>query len=102
MHALNAQIPYRSLFPDFVFVFVFDFVFAPVAGVAVMASVQVLSRSLVAVVTARVACRLACAVAWLRIDPAIAFAPLSHTLMKGFFFNQGLRMSVSLGTVDAA
>ncbi|MES2950891.1 MAG: hypothetical protein V4858_20340 [Pseudomonadota bacterium] len=35
-------------------------------------------------------CRLACATAWPRKDPATRFAALSHMLMNGFFFNQGL------------
>lgn len=36
--------------------------------------------------------RFASAATWERTDPAILFAPLSHMLMKGFFFNQGLLM----------
>ena len=39
-------------------------------------------------------CRLASAVAWPRKPPATRFAVLSHMLMKGFFFNQGLAISL--------
>lgn len=38
-------------------------------------------------------CRLACAVAWPRKGPATRLAMLSHMLMNGFFFNQGLAIS---------
>ncbi|EWS57209.1 hypothetical protein Y695_04898 [Hydrogenophaga sp. T4] len=37
-------------------------------------------------------CRFASAVAWPRIEPATLFAVLSHMLMNGFFFSQGLDM----------
>ncbi len=40
--------------------------------------------------TAALTSRLAWAVAWPRKVPATRFAVLSHMLMKGFFFNQGL------------
>lgn len=50
----------------------------------------ILRLSLVALVAAALAWRLTCAVAWLRIAPASRLAPLSHMLMKGFFFSQGL------------
>ena len=48
---------------------------------------------LVAFAIAVAVCRLACAVAWPRIEPAAEFAPLSHMLMNGFFFSQGLLIS---------
>ena len=41
-------------------------------------------------------CRCASAVAALRAAPSMVFAPLSHMLMNGFFFNQGFF------TLDAA
>ena len=39
-------------------------------------------------------CRLASAAAWPRTDPATRFAALSHMLMNGFFFSQGLLISI--------
>lgn len=48
-----------------------------------------------ALVAAALIWRLASAVAWPRIVPANRFAPLSHMLMNGFFFNQGFGMSGS-------
>jgi hypothetical protein len=36
--------------------------------------------------------RVACALAWPRTEAAIRFAALSHMLMNGFFFSQGLDM----------
>jgi hypothetical protein len=42
------------------------------------------------------ASRFAAAVACARADPATAFAPLSHMLKNGFFFNQGFFMIGSL------
>lgn len=39
-------------------------------------------------------CRLACAVALARKLPATRFAALSHLLMNGFFFSQGLAISL--------
>ncbi|OUM02216.1 hypothetical protein [Variovorax sp. JS1663] len=44
---------------------------------------------------AEVAARLASAVIRPRAEPAAALAALSHMLMNGFFFNQGLDMSIS-------
>lgn len=44
-------------------------------------------------------CRLASAVAWPRKLPATRFAVLSHMLMKGFFFNQGLAISLLAGSI---
>lgn len=49
--------------------------------------------SLVAWVHATLICRFACAAAWPRTEPAIRLAVLSHMLMNGFFFSQGLGMS---------
>ena len=43
-----------------------------------------------------VVCRFASPIARPRSEPAAEFAPLSHMLMKGFFFNHGLVMSVLL------
>lgn len=61
------------------------------AGVAVTASDHNLRLALVASFTAVLTCRLTCAVARPRIEPAMLFAPLSHMLKNGFFFNHGLR-----------
>jgi hypothetical protein len=61
------------------------------AGVALMASDHSLRFALVALPSAALTCRLACAVVRPRIEPAMLFAPLSHMLRKGFFFNHGLR-----------
>ena len=55
---------------------------------------QKLNTSFVALVIAAAAFRLACAVACPRIEPATEFAPLNHMLMNGFFFSQGLLISV--------
>lgn len=34
--------------------------------------------------------RVPCALIWFRAEPATEFAPLSHMLINGFFFIQGL------------
>lgn len=60
-------------------------------GVAFTASDHSLRLALVASLTAVLTCRLACAVVRPRIEPAMLFAPLSHMLRNGFFFNHGLR-----------
>ena len=44
---------------------------------------------------AELAARLACAVIRPRAEPAAELAALSHMLMKRFFFNQGVDMSIS-------
>ena len=59
-----------------------------------MAADQSLLFSSAAAVTAAFNCRLAWAVAWPRKLPAARFAALSHKLMNGFFFNQGLNMAL--------
>jgi hypothetical protein len=46
--------------------------------------------SFAAFVIAFAVSRFAWLVAWPRIDPAVAFNPLSQMLMNGFFFNHGL------------
>ena len=50
------------------------------------------NMSLVALVTAAVVWRFASAAIRARAVLATEFAPLSHMLMNGFFFNQGLDM----------
>lgn len=57
---------------------------------------QSLMLSVLAFATAAFTWRLACAVAWPLSVPVKRFALLSHALMKGFFFNQGLDMSTLL------
>src|SRR6185369_15410309 len=58
---------------------------------------QASTKVLVACVIAEVAWRFAAAVACPRSEPAAALAPVSHTLMNGFFFSQGLAMGYSFG-----
>jgi hypothetical protein len=53
---------------------------------------QAANMSLVAFVTAAVVWRFASAAIRTRAVLATEFAPLSHMLMNGFFFNQGLDM----------
>jgi hypothetical protein len=53
---------------------------------------QAANMSLVAFVTAAVVWRFASAAIRPRAVLATEFAPLSHMLMNGFFFNQGLDM----------
>ena len=59
-------------------------------------AVQASITSRVAFVIMLVVCRFASPIARPRSEPAAEFAPLSHMLMKGFFFNHGLVMSVLL------
>jgi hypothetical protein len=54
--------------------------------------VQAANMSFVAFVTAVLAWRLASTAIRARAVLATEFAPLSHMLMNGFFFNQGLGM----------
>ena len=62
----------------------------------VMAPVQRLNMSLVALVIAVVDWRLASAAILPRAELATELAPLSHMLMNGFFFNHGLAILISL------
>ena len=67
------------------------------AGGVARPAVHASNMSFVAVVIAVAAWRFACPTAWPRMEPAAALAPLSHMLMNGFFFNQGLAISILLG-----
>ncbi|MEP7056545.1 MAG: hypothetical protein ABI809_02075 [Caldimonas sp.] len=62
----------------------------------VIASVQAPTTSLLAFVIAAVDCRFASAATLPRAELATEFAPLSHMLMNGFFFSQGLDMGIPL------
>jgi len=62
----------------------------------VRALVQKSAICLLPLRTAAAVCLLAAALARPRTDPATAFAPLSHMLIKGFFFVHGFFM-MSLG-----
>jgi hypothetical protein len=62
----------------------------------VMAPVQRLNMSLVALVIAVVDWRLASAAILPRAELATECAPLSHMLMNGFFFNQGFDIELLL------
>jgi hypothetical protein len=71
----------------------FAFAFALALGrVATGGPTKRLTFSSVACASVWLIWRFAAAATWERADPAILFAALSHMLMKGFFFNQGLLM----------
>src|SRR5688572_21560371 len=66
-------------------------------GGATRPAAQKLKTSFVAFIIAVVDWRLTCPAARPRNEPAAALAPLSHMLMNGFFFSQGLAISMLLG-----
>ena len=74
----------RGRLDDHRFRFRFD------GAAAVMASVQRVNMSWVALIVAAVDCRFASAAILPRAEFAMELAPLSHMLMSGFFSNQGL------------
>lgn len=66
------------------------FAWGLLAAGGVKASVQNFSPSATAAPAIAFACRLATVATWRRTGAAMRLAELSHMLMKGFFFNQGL------------
>ena len=74
----------------------FFFLFGEAADV--IAPVQRLNMSLVALDIAAVDCRFASAAILPRAELATELAPLSQMLMNGFFFRQGLTLGIPLSS----